>query len=387
MTTDARRAPPEGRRVGAGVRAALGGKKTLPIALWIAIAGLAMWLHLGSGVGARAQAIVDVRQATLVAPVAAAVAAAPRRTGDAVRAGDVLVELASPDVELDLAVAGAELERARSLVSARAFSVKGEAFDARTRLAQEAERASVDLAAVLSEDQRDRAELAEIDGLLARQDKLVAQRLASAEQRDALRLRRASIAERVRDSAQRTEAARRHEAAARARLHSYGAGGEGDDARTAPERAEVRAYEAKLEQLRAARAALTLRAPFDGRLVQIAAAGAVLQPGEVAASVIDEQPRQATAWIEEHQAGLVRVGDVARLAPSDGRGGERSGKVRALGPGIVEVPVRLRQLPGEPMFGRPVFIDLDLGSAGSGAGAIAPLPGQRFDVTFSRGSP
>jgi hypothetical protein len=45
------------------------------------------------------------------------------------------------------------------------------------------------------------------------------------------------------------------------------------------------------------------------------------------------------------------------------------------------MPIRLRQIPGEPSFGRAVYIDLQPTTS------VAPLPGQTFEVAFSTSAP
>ncbi|OGQ25229.1 MAG: hypothetical protein A2138_00015 [Deltaproteobacteria bacterium RBG_16_71_12] len=302
--------------------------------------------------------------------------------------GTPLVELATAEVDLEIAVAEAELSRLQSSVDAAVLDVRGADFETGARLEQDAERAAVDLSALAAEQKRDAAELVTVEELLKKQRDLVDKKLASAEQRDQLDLRRAALAESVADATARLAAAKAHAAKADQRLidwrkgHSSGA----DDARTAPARASVRAQEERLRQLRAEKDALTLRAPITGRVSAVLAVeGAALAAGEVAVRVQDDAARTATAWVDEQSAGKVSVGDRVVLRPTDGRGAERTGVVRALGVGVAELPVRFRQIPGEVSFGRAVFLDLD-----PAEGALPPLPGQAFESSFTtapRGAP
>jgi hypothetical protein len=113
----------------------------------------------------------------------------------------------------------------------------------------------------------------------------------------------------------------------------------------------------------------------------LAATGATVRAGDPVVVLQDSSVARATAWVEESAANRVRVGDRATLVPADGHGVPLTGKVRALGAGIVEVPQRFWQIPGEPMFGRAVFIDLDPPPTSAPAAARG-VPGQRYETRF-----
>lgn len=353
-------------------------------AIWaVAAAGVAA-LQLDSSAVGRAPAVIDGAEVAVPAPRAARVQKVLVRPGDVVALGTPLVELATAEVDLEIALAEAELARLQSAVDAALLDVRGADFETGTRLEQDAERADVELQTLLADDKRDRAELATVEGLLQKQRELVEKKLASAEQRDQLDLRRAALAESVADAEARIATARAHAERARSRLTEWNkTHGTGDDARTGPERAGVKAQEERLRQLRAQKDALTLRAPLTGRVSAVLAVeGAALGEAEVAARVLDDSARSATVWVDEQSAGKVGVGDRVRLRPTDGRGGDRSGVVRALGVGVTELPLRFRQIPGEVSFGRAVFVDLE-----PVEGALPPLPGQAFETRFSPGRP
>ena len=124
---------------------------------------------------------------------------------------------------------------------------------------------------------------------------------------------------------------------------------------------------------------LRLRAPVSGRVAGLqVGSDDVVREGAPILTVIDTAPTRATAWVIEDSAWRVHVDDVATLRSVDGRGTVLSGRVRALGGGILEMPIRLRQLPGEPAFGRAVYIDLQPVQS-----STPPLPGQTFEVAFS----
>lgn len=363
-------------------------RRVAPWIAWGAVLVAVLALAPGVGTVGVVAASAEVRQATVVAPRTARVVRVAVRPGDTVQAGDVLVELDASGAELDLAVARAELERLRVSVVARELDVRGDDLESAARLAQEAERAAVDLAALQSEEKRDRAQLSQLDELVERQERLVEQKLASAEQRDGLKLQRASLAERVQEYGKLLKAARDHEQAARERLRVWrlarekdGPGGLPLEERVAPERAEVAAQKERVRQLEIARGALTLTAPIAGRVAEV-----LVNDGDTARIdapvlvLVDDRPLRVVAWVDERAAQRVRVGDKASLRPSDRSGPARSGVVRALAPSIAELPVRFRPVPTQPAFGRAVFIALEAGD-----GVAPPLPGQAFDVVFVGG--
>lgn len=365
-------------------------RRVAPWIAWGVVLVAVLALSPGVGTVGVMAASAEVRQATIVAPRTARVVRVAVRPGDTVRTGETLVQLDAGGADLELAVARAELERLRASVVARELDVRGDDLESAARLAQEAERAAVDLAALGSEEKRDRAELAQLDELIARQEHLVEQKLASAEQRDTLKLQRSSLAQRVQEYTKLLKAARDHEQAARERLRTWraarekaGPGGLPLEERVAPERAEVAAQEERVRQLELAREALTLTAPLAGRVAEV-----LVGEGDTARLeapllvLVDDHPTRVIAWVDERAARRVRVGDAASLWPSDRSGPARRGVVSALAPSIAELPLRFRPVPTQPAFGRAVFITLAAG-ADDDAGGEPPLPGQAFDVVFS----
>jgi len=205
----------------------------------------------------------------------------------------------------------------------------------------------------------------------------VKEQLASAQDLDELRLRRSTLRERVTSTKSAVDEATRLKQTADRRLADWRSRPGHEDALLAPDAAAVLAQQERVKIARWRRDQLLLRAPVRGRVDEVlVGVGDVVREGAVVATVFDTAPTTATAWVAEDAAERVHVGDIATLHANDGTGGLRHGVVRALGGGIVEMPVRLRHVPGEPLFGRAVHVDLD-------AGGDAPLPGQTFEASFS----
>lgn len=356
--------------------------RAVPWFTWAGAVGLALWLAVdvaGVGVSPGAAEVLEVQVAS---PRTAPVLSVRVTSGERVQKGQVLVELAPDDIDLEIAVAESELERLRLAVVAEAEGLKDQDLVTEERLASDAERAAVQLVEMEAEQRRDRAELEQLDEQIARQERLVKDKLASQAALDELKLRRAALARKVEEYTRLTDSARAHVASARRRIaewrEAHGGGKRDAEPRLSPHHAAVRSQEERLAQLRAARERLQLRSTADGRVGQVLfSPGSTAPAGATVLTVVDESPRKVIVYVDEGRAGAVRVGDRARLSPSDRRGPVREGRVVALAPGIVEVPPRFRPIPTEPAFGRAVYVRLDEAQA-------TPLPGQAFDVTFTR---
>jgi multidrug resistance efflux pump len=338
----------------------------------------------------------ELRQVLLSAPRTSRVASIDVATGQRVEAGDVLVQLDTSGIEMEKALADAELDRLRLDIFATDEDSRGGDMETADKLADDAERAAVDLARLQADEKRDRGELAQLEAQIERQAKLIEQKLASSEMRDELELRRSALAQLVAEYEPVITAAREHLTSARARLATWlkerphvakGSKGTKDakDAkdgaighRLAPLHAAVRVQEERVRQLASLVEGQKLRAPIAGFVGDIlVTAGSTAAESAPIVSVIGEAPTRVIAYVDQRWARAIGVGDVADLRPSDRIGGGRSGRVTMLAASIAELPVRFRVVPTQPSFGRQVFIDLDPSPKDG-----PPLPGQAFDVTF-----
>ncbi len=365
--------------------------------MWVSVALVVFALWHDVGGRALAPALIDVHSSTVSAPAGAAVKAVYVRPGEVVAAGDVLLELDPAEIDLELSVARAEIERTRLQVIARAAGIKDQDFELGVRLAVEQEKASLALTSLMASIHQDERELSTLDELVARNEKLVAQKLQSAQTLDELALRRATLRQRVSEAEAERVAAERIEAAASTRLREWRKSHSDDTALTAPDQAAVVAQEARLHEAEWRRERLVLRSPTAGTVATLSVAkGDVVSAGQAVAVVVDVAVVGATAWVGEDVATRVAVGDSAILRSRDGRGLILRGTVTALGGGVLEMPTRLRQLPSEAAFGRAVYIALSpsspvpsssssSSSSSSTPPSEQPLPGQTFDASFERG--
>lgn len=372
-------------------------RKASPWVFYGAVLVAVLFLAPGiSSVGVVA-AQAEVRQANVTAPRTARVIKVAVRPGDTVRAGDVLIELDPSALDLELAIAKADLRTLEVKGVADERDLRGSNLESSARLAQEAERAAVDLAQLVSEEKRDRAELAQLDKLIEKQNQLIAQKLASNQLRDELLLQRSSISEHVAEYGGLLKAARDHERSARERLQAWrdakekgipvpkddAAGAGGKEAST-PGEAEALAQLQRVKALEAVRAQLVLKAPIAGRVADVLFSdGDTAMIDAAAVILVDDHPRRVIAYVDERAAHKVKIGDKVQLRPSDRSGGARAGTVSALAPGIAELPQRFRIVPTQASFGRAVYIALEQDAVDAqGTKVEPPLPGQAFDVVF-----
>lgn len=356
--------------------------RAAPWLLWVlCIIGAAYFGKGLTGLGV-SPGVASANPVDVYSPKTAVIEKVLKKPGDLVKKGDVLVQLSTKETDLEIAIAVRELERIELEVGARAGSLKRTDLITKERLSSDAERAALEVAQVQSENVRDRAELQQLEEQIARQMKLVDERLARADTLDELKLRKASLAEKVREGETLLRRAREHRSASKARVQEFrneltSAGQTNPE--IAPFQAAALSQKERVAQLRSFRTDLSLKAPKDGVLAQVRGLeGGVAMQDALVLSVVDKSPTQVLAYVDEKRARRVRVGDRATLAPSDKASKSLKGSVRALAPTVSLIPQRFRVIPAEESFGRVVYIDIE-------SDASDVLSGQAFDVTFARG--
>lgn len=367
-------------------------RRILPWVLWglAAIVGLPMAISQ-AGIGS-SPAIVEPHVALL----------SPMRTdhrlriskifvqpGQHVKAGEVLVQMDTTELDADLAIAQAKLAYVEIVAGWQQIRM----LDDRTRtshaLATTAERAAIDVARIVAEAERDRSELAQLETNLDLEQKLVSDQLAGADRLKAMKLQRAALAKKVQEYQAAVNQARKSASGSTKRLGDWqqvkkGATSEAASTETQTLQSDVRAAAGTLQRQEIARLDLLrtyyqVRAPFDGRVGEILAHVGELSadPGLPVITVVQEQSQTAIAYLRQDGARKIHLGDLVKLVPRDLSGPPLKGRVTALAPSMTEMPVRFRRIPNLIEFGRNVYIALD---------APIDLPGQAYDAVFNRPS-
>ena len=365
-------------------------RRVLPWALWGVALAVAVPMALSqAGIGS-SPAEIQTRVATL-SPIRTGHRLRVRKIyvvpGQRVKAGELLAQMDTSEVEADLAVARAKL----ALVEVTAGWRQLQLLDGQARtshaLETTAERTALEVATISADAERDRSALEQLDINLAAEQRLVDDQLAGAERLKAMKLQRAALAKKVDEYRVAVLQARRSANGSTRRLGEWTKGEKTPKATLATSEAsqgDVRAAASELQRREIASLELILkyheiRAPFDGRVGEV-----LQQVGELSAdpatpllTLVEEESKVAIAYLAHSDANKIRLGDTVRLFPRDLSGPPLTGRVTALAPNIAEIPLRFRRVPALHEFGRNAYIQLD---------APAHLPGQAFNAVFRHSS-
>lgn len=280
--------------------------------------------------------------------------------GQAVRAGEVVALLDTRPLELQREQLRAELAQAQAEL------VAGQ--DIQSALLQRGQLQAVRVHAV---EERERAELRELDQQVKRLEKLGAAHLIRASEVEEARRRQRAVAA---DLEARLVGSARELEQMGLRPRAQADQAERLQQRIAPLQAALRVKEAALHQIELALAEMTLRAPVDGTI------GAILQqPGDVVSvgapvlSVITMRPGYVVAFVPERRIAGITAGSAVKLRRIGILTSALSGHVAELAPMVEEVPARVRPSPTVPTWARRVVIKLDE--------PAQLLPGEAFRVS------
>lgn len=356
-------------------------RRLAPATPWIAWVGaIVVAVVVGQGLGPQRPmpGEVERRQVMIAAPEAGLVVEMAVEPGQRVRVGETIARLDTSALDRELSIALADLERLTAEVPAQQLSFASDDQRASFRLSREAELAALEVSKLEEELGRAQAELEQLDRQIARNEELLKQQLTTTRALEELQLQRAAVAKRVEAHPQLIEAAKAHARAARLRLAQQGKTQSADDGdrRIAPMRAAIRAQEERVAQLQTRVTRATIKAPVEGVVAAVSRRpGETAVQGEPLLTVLDQRGARVVAWVDEHRAERVALGERVRLRSRTSPPELRTGQVVSLGPAVVEAPMRFSSIPGKPLFARPVYIAVD--------GAAAVLPGARYDVTLT----
>lgn len=364
-------------------------RKIGPWLAWGAAVAVAIAMHvMSSGLGT-APAAADTRQVSLSAMGTARVLSVEVTLGQRVTEGQLLVKLDPAETDALLAVAKAGLAVAEAEVNARRAALSASNAKTADKEAVEAEKASLALAQLESVEKSDRSKLEQLDEQIARETKLVESQLSATSTLNSLKLARAALGQTVESYKVTLKTSRDNQASAERRLAEWRAQGHRPAAEAMDPRVEAQLQPARAAVLKAKEelglaerraAQLDLRAPFDGTIgAVLLRAGDTVREGRPVITLVDDQPTTAIAYVDQTWAGEVKVGDEVTLEPLDKSGHARKGRVTALGPGIIQTPMRFQANPDKLVFSREAWVKVE-----ADGGPL--MPGQAFKADFSRGS-
>lgn len=364
-------------------------RRALPWLLWLGAAAIGIPMAVTQvGIGS-APAIIEAHVSSL----------SPMRTdhrlrlakilvqpGQQVKAGELLAQMDTTEIETDLAIAHAKLAYVEIIAGWQQLRMQDDRTRTSHELAAMAERSAVDVARIIAEAEHDRGELAQLDANMTIEQKLVDDQLASADRLKAMKLQRAALGKKVEEYKAAVMRARKSASGSTARLGQWQKQVNDAKVAVAAERSaqqDARAAAGELQRQEIARLEMLrkyheIRAPFDGRV------GDILQHvGELSAdpaspvlTLVEEQSQRAIAYVRQDRAERVHVGDSVRLVSRELSSPALFGRVVAVAPSVTEMPARFRRIPNLIEFGRNVYVQLE---------KPASLPNLAYDAVFSKG--
>ena len=135
------------------------------------------------------------------------------------------------------------------------------------------------------------------------------------------------------------------------------------DSALEPVRKAITVQEKLIEEIAARRAALVLKAPFEGIVSQIQArAGQTILAGAPILTIAAAKPTEIIAYADEKQAGLLRENMEVQLVKTNAPAQiAQAAQITHLGPTVELVPVRLLRNPNIPQWGRPFLVKIPPG--------------------------
>lgn len=265
----------------------------------------------------RTTGVVEGKEVNISSLIAGRIARECCREGDAVRAGEVLIELESDELEAAVATAAAAVERSRAEMAVYASTVES-ARATMTSAEADLQTARADVVkaeANLAEAKRnlDRSSALSRKGVIARADldvALTAHETAVADV-DAARARLAAAQARKNAAAAQLETARRQLSAAASALKES---------------------EAKLAQSRARLAQTVITSPMAGTVVYIALeTGETVSPGVTVMTLVDLAHLSVRVDVEESVVGGISLHQTVTISTERSRAQPVTGTISEIG--------------------------------------------------------
>ena len=363
------------RRLGRTLRT-----RVAPWVIWLLTISAAGWLWYDGRSNLPVVGYADGVEYQVSAARQGAIARVSVRVGQEVAAGQVIAVLSSRELEAQIDVLEAELERTKAARGA-----------ARVQLERDQQRLVGRLDEAIAQTERDRVEAsqrrsiqgARLKALRARQrkvEKLLAENLVRRSVTDD-RLAIELAGARAQVGAAQPEAAilkkqidmlMERRAAIASAAHQA--------AMLRPHDASIVVIERRLDRLKSEREQLVVRAPTNGTIAQILLRrGSVVAAGNPIVTMMGaDGASKVVACLDESRATSAPIGSAVEVTPR-GTSLKLRGKVVALAPRVGALPVQCRLDPRVEIWGRKVMIALDE--------PTALVSGQRFVVTFDNLQP
>jgi multidrug resistance efflux pump len=359
-------------------------RTSLSLAVWLGSVMGAWWLyHQGIG-SSGVVAMAESKQHRVAPRQLGRLTSLEVVEGQRVSPGQVLARFDTEILEKELSVASAQLRRDSSEVAAAGGTLQAGLLQAERNFRGEIEAADIELGAVRAEQAREVAELAALRSEIERERRLVRQGLSRADRVAPLELRQTTLEEAVRNWPARVEAVTRRRDAAVARqaewLRTHAEGVASERTQLQPVRERVRQQQESIRLLEAQLGHTVLRAPAEGYVsVILARPGDVLAAGVPVLTLVEADPRQVVAYLEERHGAPAPPGTRVEARRRVGTRERLPGKVVSVAGDVSELPRRMWTNPAVPAWGRAVYIALD--------GEARLDPGELVDVALGGTAP
>lgn len=354
------------------------GKRTLGrLALVGGLIGVEIYLANDLSSSSGVQGYTATNSYSVAPPRPATIKSISVELGATVRAGDVIAQLESTELNAELEVANAERATASAEIVAEAARLRRDSVNLERRFSTGSEQANAQLANAEATAHTAAAELAAIDAELVQQTDLVAKKLANAAVLSDLQLRRAALAKQVDAASSVLRVLRGNVSSAAKRSIALGAGdSSSDDDQLKPLQAQLHAAEVKIAQLTRERDLMALRAPADGVIDSLPLhTGDLASPELPVATLVAPDSQRVIACIPESRARGIEVGLEADITSTYDKT-RTTGAIESVTGTIGPLPARCQNPASKAIvMGRVAILTVDEPMGG--------LPGQTQIIKIS----
>lgn len=350
-------------------------RKWIPAIVWVSVMGAALYLYQDTRKNGAIVAFASSVEHQITSARSGRIAYLSVQAGQSVRAGQAIAGLDPIDVDAQIAVQRAELERIRAAFRVKETETQRRLLDTTRGFDQAGEAAKMALVTAKAAYLVKHAELKSATAQRAHMEALLTKGMIVKQAFANLAIRHDALKQEVAATKASIALLSKHVKSTSTRRRALPV--DAAKPKVAPLKKLLAAGEARLGQLLAHKVDLTLRAPVSGKVSFIQRhRGEWVSAGTPIASVVETNLNRILACIPEHQALSIRLGTIATLRPRGGSDRRSlTGRIHALAPAVSELPIKCRPKANVPAWGRQAVITLD---------AVKPLlPGQAFGVSLN----
>jgi multidrug resistance efflux pump len=356
-------------RIGDSIR-----RKWLPGLVWVALMATAVYLYWDKQKNGSVVGFASTVEHEISSSRDGRLAYVAVQVGQQVRAGQVIAQLEPADVDAEIAIQNAELQRIQAAIKAAETRTQRQILSSTRGFEQAGEAADVALVKARASYLVKNAELKSVATQRKQMETLLAKKMVVTRDAANLIIRHEALKEEVAATRASIGLLSRHVRSTSSRRNALPENSATIEVE--PLRKILPAAQARLNQLLAHKKDLTLRAPVSGRVSLISRhRGSWVKKGLPVAKVVETNMNRVVACISETQALTVQTGTSVTVHPRNvDESRPLTGRIQSLAPSVGEVPVMCRPRPNVPARGRQAMILLDH--------SLPLVPGQSFAVTL-----